>query len=702
MLTFLNSFLAWSLLAAAIPILIHLFTRKKLKRIPFSTLQFLRSMQKEKIRQVRLKQWLLLALRTLIIILLVLAFMQPTLRQNTPLSGQSLQAAVVFIVDNSLSMQTGSRGATRLAMVRQALGRIEASLTPGDRITLITAAAPARVISQFTLQQPGNIAEQLGEVKLSHSEADFDAAFRLAVKTLTASALPNREIFWLSDQKIKAPRVRREFPGEENILVYSIATPPEKVRNLTVTDLRADAAIIEPGKAIRVKVSVQNTGDFDESDRLLSLFLNEQRVAQTQVSVPAGEERTLTLRIVPRQAGFQFMRAVVENDQNNADNERFSLFYIAPESRILIVAPERENRRFIRLALQAAHSGASRQVVEMTPEHMPTTALNEFDVVILSNVARFSPSVAAKIDRYVRDGGGLILFLGERVDVRNYNSTLFKSLAIGELLEGIGDISAAVPVLRLGKINREHPVFAPIFAEGGKARVETPFFRFALQARLSDAAIKIMEYSNGLPLLAEVTPEQGRALIFFTSADDRWSDIVYKGVFAPLVDRSVRYAAGRGRLPVAELSAGEPLQHRVVSDGEAGFTLVLPDQRRVKLRPELDRNAFLLRYDGLQQAGFYHLLTGEEQRYALAVNFDPEEMTTAALPADSLQAGLRPLQVVSLSMAGDLPEKIREHRRGQPLWRIFLVLAFLALIAEMLIFRDSEEKAPAVSARQVA
>jgi len=59
MLTFLNSFLAWSLLAAAIPILIHLFTRKKLKHIPFSTLQFLRQMQKEKIRQVRLKQWVL-------------------------------------------------------------------------------------------------------------------------------------------------------------------------------------------------------------------------------------------------------------------------------------------------------------------------------------------------------------------------------------------------------------------------------------------------------------------------------------------------------------------------------------------------------------------------------------------------------------------------------------------------------------------
>ena len=70
-MTFLNPAVLIGLAAASIPILIHLLNLRKLKTIEFSTLIFLRELQKNKIRRVKLKQLLLLALLVLIILMIV-------------------------------------------------------------------------------------------------------------------------------------------------------------------------------------------------------------------------------------------------------------------------------------------------------------------------------------------------------------------------------------------------------------------------------------------------------------------------------------------------------------------------------------------------------------------------------------------------------------------------------------------------------
>src|SRR3990172_3581145 len=98
MLTFLNSALLFGLAAVSIPILIHLFTRQKTKTILFSSLKFLKELQKKKIRRLKIRQILLLILRALLILALVLAFARPTLRSrdiSSVESGAQLTAVII-------------------------------------------------------------------------------------------------------------------------------------------------------------------------------------------------------------------------------------------------------------------------------------------------------------------------------------------------------------------------------------------------------------------------------------------------------------------------------------------------------------------------------------------------------------------------------------------------------------------------------
>ena len=81
-MTFLNPFVLFGLAAAAIPILLHLLNLRKLKTIDFSTLRFLKELQKTSIRKLKAQQIILLILRTLIVIFSVLAFSRPTIKST--------------------------------------------------------------------------------------------------------------------------------------------------------------------------------------------------------------------------------------------------------------------------------------------------------------------------------------------------------------------------------------------------------------------------------------------------------------------------------------------------------------------------------------------------------------------------------------------------------------------------------------------
>src|SRR5512141_212365 len=99
-MTFLNPFVLFGLVAAAIPVILHLLNLRKLRTIEFSTLAFLKELQQTKIRRLKLRQLLLLIVRTLLVICIIFAFARPALR-GTILGGIGSQAhsTVVYILD---------------------------------------------------------------------------------------------------------------------------------------------------------------------------------------------------------------------------------------------------------------------------------------------------------------------------------------------------------------------------------------------------------------------------------------------------------------------------------------------------------------------------------------------------------------------------------------------------------------------------
>ena len=135
-MSFGSPILLWGLLAVPLPLVVHLFFRRKRAEVPFSTLLFFRPHRREWAMRRRIREALLLALRCLAIAAVVLAFAQPLLRSGPAFLGGATQA--VLLLDDTLSMDRRlASGETAFAAAVGKAGEILDTLAPGDSAALL-------------------------------------------------------------------------------------------------------------------------------------------------------------------------------------------------------------------------------------------------------------------------------------------------------------------------------------------------------------------------------------------------------------------------------------------------------------------------------------------------------------------------------------------------------------------------------------
>ena len=194
-MVFLNPSILLGLLAASIPIIIHILNFRKLQKVEFSTLAFLKELQKSKIKKIKIKQWLLLLLRTLIIIFLVLAFARPTLDNVTLIGGSSTaKTSSVFIIDNSFSMSYVGDDGSSFSKSKMLAKNIISNMEDGDEfIFLLSVDSVKKTTNKESALKVIDELELNLKLEYSHSK------LLMAKSILENTKNINKEVFLFSD-----------------------------------------------------------------------------------------------------------------------------------------------------------------------------------------------------------------------------------------------------------------------------------------------------------------------------------------------------------------------------------------------------------------------------------------------------------------------------------------------------------------------
>ncbi|HXG48954.1 MAG TPA: BatA domain-containing protein [Methylomirabilota bacterium] len=730
-MSFLNPILLAGVAAIAVPIIIHLLNRRRFQKVRWAAMRFLQNAIEQNQRRLRIEDLILLALRCLLLALLALALARPAVLSNA--SGVFGQSKVIgaIILDNSLSMGMSDGTATRFDKARAAALQILDSLPAGSAVAVLLASDTVRAAIPEPTYDLNLARKILREAPLSDRATDLLPALNQAVRTLEDRLAVRKEIFLLTDGQAAGWRQLSEIQSllersKTAIASHVVLINEHEARNLSLSDLRMASGLSPIRQPLRFEARVTNHGQEEVRQARISLAIDGDPPHDefTLETIPGGASRNVTLFANFRTEGFHTVTARLVPDRLPADDERTVALRAIREVKVLLVDgdPGNEPREsevfFLRHALAPVAPDAAAdyfiQVKVITSAELAQTRWTDFDAAILANVPTLPESAVADLAPYLRSGGGLIVFPGDRIDAAFYNDQLlrqhrFLPAALGTP-RGQSDQEGTFTTFQAQ--GYEHPVVSLWNDPASGTLASARFFKH-IQLRpdpppasppgavpqpssvtpppsdMAEAGIPqvILAYKDGTPAVMERTWGLGRVVLFSSTADTAWNDLPVRPAFVPLLHRTLGAIVLRQDEGL-NLRVGDKFRWRLGPEFLGrDATFLMPRQVEVMrdLRPiDLVAGQPLLQYDQTDRAGVYEVaITDPTFKLKFAAQADPRESSLEELSPAQLAPLRHTANVVSWTPDLSLRTLMQKGRSGLELWVPVAVICLLVALLEI-------------------
>ncbi len=684
-MTFLNPALLFGLLAAVIPILIHLFNKRKLEKIEFSTLKFLKELQKTKIKKIKLKQWLLLLLRTLIIIFLVGAFSRPAIKSVSAAgAASSAKSSGVFIIDDTPSMGiVGSNGtyfSKALHIAKETLDNYQ----DGDEIEIIKLSSPERSV-KFT--SPTAASNYLDNITPSNAESNFSSAINTALSFLEASPNINKEIYLFSDLQKTSAVISDSIKGDagknNNINFYLADINKNDIKNNSLLNIKLSNQIFELNKEIKFTLTAAG----EQGESVVSVFINGIRSAQKRINFSKGLVVNNSFKITLTQTGLLGIKAELEDDSFNYDNSTYEAIFVPPQINAAIFYSSLSEIEFLKLAL-LPESNKTLNLKVINWNQINSINLNNFDVLILTDIKQ-SPNNRKIVD-FVESGKGIIIFPTNGTSIEGYNQ-LAQLLNLPKA-EKIIESKEPQSINGFDKIDFEHLIFDNLFGEK-KKNIPSPEIYKYVKFNNKSIMRRIIGLKDGSFFLAEKI-NKGKIILFNTFPALNWSSFPLSGLFAPLLYRSVVYSA-QPLLKERKYIVGQSIPVNVSQVSIPILEIVTPKNENEKVDLTKQSGRIFL-YKNTFTPGIYKFMNEGKLIDFAVVNPVTSESKINYFENDEFiskleEAGYK-FNFIVLNEKDNPDEIISQARFGIELWKYLLIAAFVLAVIEMLVARNSKKE----------
>lgn len=705
MFNFLNPIILLAAGAAVVlPLLIHIFNRQKVKTIRFSSLLFLRSLEKTRMRRVKIMEYLLLIIRTLIILLLVAAFARPAIKGGFATSvGAHAKTSAVILLDNSYSMGYDTKDGQVFDLAKNRCQEILGQLKEGDEASLILFASEAKSVTSRPTFDFKSLTEYLEkEAGLSADKTEIGEALDLAYRILGDSQNLNREIYLITDMDESgwSGLTPGRFPSEiENVKLFLVDVSPREKQNVSIEQTDFGNQLIQKGKPFQITAGIFNHGSQPVRSLLTGLYLDGKRVSQADVEIEKEGKTTVRFAPTVEEAGLHTGFFELTDDDLLIDNRRFFAFRIPEKTEVLLVGQSDRDTHHLGLALNPLQSGdASKEVTRVDLSSLAGVDFTKYQVVIFSNVSRLSEVQLTNLERFVQRGGGAFFIPGDDIDPVFYSQKIAGRF-FGLVLRG--PLSATKNVdgfFSFDKIDLEHPIFQ-VYRDVEIGDGSTIKFSSIFELPENRDTKTLVRFNLGAPALVERSLGKGKLLFLAAPIDQTQGDLVLHPFFVPMINRSVEYLASDLTRLDEDILVGTDVFRELPADlaGEE-IELVDPQMKRTTLHPSFRTDKLVLTISNTQVPGIYSIqastssLDRAETIDRFAVNIDPRDSDPRRIDISEAEKKLKGISFAYLDTKDDIQKLILQSRYGRELWKTFLWIAFGLLALEMVLARTRKKE----------
>ncbi len=704
---FLNSLGLWSGLAAlgvAVPIIIHLLYRKNRKETKWAAMELLRKALVVRSGQVKLEDFIVLALRCLAILFLGLALLRPTMNSDaTAILGEK-KVGMVIGIDASFSMLHGehSRFEKALSQARKILE----TANDGDPLSLMLMSRQPNILLRRTGFQPAQALEILENAEATTYPLDLEANLERLDELVSELKTPANECYLITDSQevdwaqlsSKAKEAFENISKKATIFVVPLQNDSEE--NFAITQLAYSSGSLQESGVARFSAEVKNYGRRQGDAGSIEFFLGDELITRRSVGLlQSGETRTLSFFASFDKPGDIGVKAKLTKDELSLDNERYAIASVSPGIKVLCVDGDlttgtndaQRNGAYYAvraLRLNNREAGKGIQVHHIAAQDLSLENLGEFDLVVMANVEDLAPEMVGRLEKFVQAGKGLIVFLGDKVQPETYNKN-FNNL-LPATLEEIAEVPETDLPWAFAPVNSGHSL-AQVVQRLPQSVFNTARFKKLIKATPSSKSEVILSTETKLPILLSRSVGSGDVLLFTTSADRSWTELPVHPLYAMLLQQAATDLTSD--TSSQHLIAGTPVE-LLVPERQVGSDIQVLDPTgqaqalkvtQVGENPSCPIDAASI--------GIYKIEGGDKfKSLQVAVNPDQRESMSSSLDASSLQSQLEPLGIRAISDTGTLIEAIENSRRGRELAHLLLVLSTAAFILQALLAKRFTDK----------
>ncbi len=654
---FLTPWFLAGVAAVGLPIWLHLLRKHKTTPLPFASLKFFEKRTQSSIKHRKLRYLVLFTLRTLLILLLVLAFAHPYIQQRL-LPVDRSGVVTVLAIDNSMSM----RASDLLAQAKQMAKSVVGALGPGQRAQVVAFGARVQAMGEVTDDHTALISG-IDAIEPSDSRTSFAELSRSLRSIANSLHLPLTVHVYSDMQQSGMPANFNDLRLNADVKLEPHPLSRSTTANFTVENVVAPRRVYDAKKQ-RVLATVAGYNN-SKSSKKVTLKLNGREVESKTVDVPEGGRASAEFLSLDVPYGRNQGEVRIESgDALPADDVfYFSVERSDPRHALFVQEPgSNAALLYFKAALEA--SGQSAFALDpATADQLTNVSPSKYAFVVLSDVGALPATFENQLKDYVRGGGNMLVTLGHAASGRGRVPVADLPISGASYTGGEGE--------RFQTATQLDPSYPSIQKDNHWEDVK--FYR-AIRVQPLSARI-VGRLGDQMPLLLDAQLGDGHILVFCSTFDNIDNDLPLHASFVPFVEQTARYMGRLDEGPPS-VQVGSFAELRDSKEKGAAVDVMDPKGERVLSLEEATKAQNVQ----FTMAGFYDIRRPNGRNELVAVNSDRRESDLTPATPDSLQLWQNTASGTSNGAGGAV-----ENQKPLSLWWYVMVAVLALALAESLL-----------------
>ena len=634
------------LIVLVIPIIIHLFNLQNFKRVAFTNVQFLKRVKLESRKSSKIKKLIILTLRLISFLALLFTFSQPyysdkKINENTH---------NFIYLDNSMSLNTNEENGNKLNIAVQ---------------EIIQFAPKKATYSLLTNDEfLSNISKEemniyLKNINFSTKKTYFGDKIRTLESKIFNKTKNSSKIILISDFQQFSEKINYKFTNV-NIPFYVIKPDLKKKNNISV-----DSVFIKTNdrKGNSISVVIKNQGK-EKKDIPIALYNDTNLLNKQSFSVQKDRTKTIEFPIT----NLERLKGKIEITYNDVflfDNIFYFTLDTPKKTSVLTIGQKSTflSRIFTKDDFLLTSTSADQINYNLIPSQQ---------LIILNQLQNISDILNNSLQQFIKGGGHLLIIPNKNIKINSYNSFL-KTFNKGFIRKNNSD------TLKITDINFEHPIFNNVFSKK-VTNFQYPFVSQFYNHNFSGPTI--LSFQNNSSFLKEINNSFSKIYFFSSSLDKKSTNFFNSPLIVPIlfniakqsleIDKPYYILQEENIIEInKKINKNQLIK---ISNSKNSF---IPQQKTSSNKISLFTNKEPI------EKGFYTISLEKDTLKTIAFNVSPKESLLSFQNLNNIQNK----KMFAYDSVKELFTEINEKNKVQWLWRLFLAIAIVSLLLEILILK---------------